>query len=312
MTSTVLITCDNKGCFKQNYHKLDVESDKIYCVDCKQEIKTASPYIKKVLKANNQTFKRARSSNELTCTHCGFTGDPILLEYGNDVFEVACSKCKTADAHLTNYFIEPLKMSPDIKRVKVKYNEESGSVELEDGDASNEESLFDASEPEPELQHSAPAVKQASPEHSIGRGSWLSPKKADRGPPPPGSIDAELAAQQIMTQAQQAQLVHDGQPVQGVLAPKQRTRPAKPYKPPSPQEMLKRAGVKYTGDMDEDDFNDEPEVRQVIRRSPANRPKTAAEMLDRAGFELAVPDDMVAEVADAEFEDSGELFDDSE
>lgn len=317
MSSTVLINCDNKGCYKQNYHKLDLESGKVFCLDCKQEIRAISPYMKKVLNSNNQTFKRVRSSNELTCRSCGYTGDPILLDYGQGVFEVACSRCKEADAHLTNYFIEPLKMNPDIKKVKVKYAESDDELDLDagevllDSEVSDDELLFDEETPEPELKHAAPPVKQrqAAPYHTVAPGSWLAAKKEDRGAPPPGSIDADMAAQQIMIQAQQAQRVHENIPVQGILSPKQRTRPATPYKPPTPQEMLKRAGVKYTGPVDEGEEY-EQEVRQVIRRSPANKPKTAAEMLERAGFELAVTDDYVADVDDGF--DEGELFDDSE
>lgn len=299
MSTTVLITCDNKGCYNQNYHKLDVESDKVFCLECKQEINAVSPYMKKVLKSNNQTFKRARSSNEMTCKNCGFTGDPILLDYGKDVYEVACSKCKVADAHLTNYFVEPLKMNPDVKKVKVKYAEADEQVELEDGEGlvnDSDELLFDEEGPDESLEQSAPPVKVVSQHSAVGKGSWLSPKKEDRGPPPPGSVDAELIAQQIAAQSQQAHLIHQNQPVQGILSPKQRARPAKPYKVPSPQEMLKRAGVKYTGDIDEDEYEDRQEVRQVIRKSPANRPKTAAEMLQRAGFELASTDDGLADV----------------
>jgi len=164
--STIFITCDNKGCYNQDYHKLDLESDKVYCLACKQEIRTVSSYIKKVFKSTGQTFKRARSANELTCKHCGFTGDPILLDYGKDHFEVACGKCKVSDPHLTNYFIEPLKLNADIKRVKVKYAETNEEVPLEDGEVliSDEDSLFDAEQPSEELKHASSPVK--TPLHS--------------------------------------------------------------------------------------------------------------------------------------------------
>jgi len=303
--ATTLITCDNKGCYSQDYHKLDLDSDKVFCSGCKQEIKTISQYMKKVLKSSNQTFKKARSSNELVCKSCGFAAEPVLLDYGRDVFEVACGKCKVADAHLTNYFIEPLKINSDIKRVKVRVTE---AVDEGAGGDEAEDQLFDIPDIEPELKQAAAAVqdKASVPQEGISAGSWLSPKKSDRGAPPPGSIDGELAAQKVMLQAQVD--MNANMPVQGILAPKQRGRSLIPRKPATAKEMLARAGVKHSHIEDEDDYEDEvQEVRKVMSKSPANRPKTAAEMLDRAGFELAVPDDHTPEATDTDI-----LFEESE
>jgi len=294
MAATVIITCDNKGCHQQDYHKLDVESNKIFCGSCKQEVTNTSEYIKKVLKSSNQTFKRVSSSNEMTCKSCGLTADPVLLEYGNDVFEVACGRCKTANTHLTNYFIEPLKINPEIRRVRVR---------IAKSGADNEgEKLFDEIAPNEDLAHSEPPVKASPPVQQVSVGSWLSPKKADRGAPPPGSVDAEIAAQALAAQNVNANL-----PIQGTLSPVQRSPSTKKYTPPSPEEMLGRVGVKYTGDFADEEVEDEPaRARPQIKKSPSNKPKTAAEMLDRAGFELASTEEPTYETEDAE----GDLFED--
>ena len=48
--STNLITCTNKGCYSQDYHKLDIESNDVVCIDCGQSVEISS-YMKKMMKS---------------------------------------------------------------------------------------------------------------------------------------------------------------------------------------------------------------------------------------------------------------------
>lgn len=153
--STILISCNNKGCFASDYHKLDAETNEVVCANCGGNISNISSYMKKNLASAGQVFKRARTSGELKCRSCDFTAAPILIEHAGGLLEVACVKCRVPDTHLTKYFLEALKLRPDIQRFKAGDPVEATDV------------------------RTATVVKE-DPVSKALRGSALSPKTAER------------------------------------------------------------------------------------------------------------------------------------
>lgn len=241
MADTSYLTCTNKGCYATGYHKLDLDSGDVICEDCGQVV-DVSPYMKKILKSNGQTFKKAKTAQEVVCPHCKKADVPVLLSYGNDVFEVACTHCGGINDHLTNYFIEPLKINPGIERLRVKIKEL--------GDGTGVVVLFDGS-PLP----------------------WNDTN--------PGQPDDDIFAK-ITAETQEVAKV-EARP-QGEL--KRRSGPA------GAKEMLERTKTKYTGDLLEPEPEPAPrQIRNIAKTPLTSGPKTAAELLQQAGFELATQDD---------------------
>lgn len=244
MADVSYLTCTNKGCYATGYHKLDLDSNAVTCEDCGQDV-DVSPYMKKILKSNGQVFRKVKTAKEVVCPHCKKADVPVLLSYGNEVYEVVCAHCGGVNEHLTNYFIEPLKMNPGVERLKVKIKElgdGSGVVVLADGSP-------------------LPWNKSVSDE-------------------PDDDVFAEIEAET------QAVIEDESLPEETRPSIQVRSRPA------TAQDMLGRAKMKYTGDILEPD--PEPPVRKVMKKQnlvPNNRPKTAAEMLQQAGFELATPEE---------------------
>jgi hypothetical protein len=263
MAATNILTCTNKGCYSQDYHKLDVESNDVVCVDCGQTV-DINPYMKKIMKDSGQVFKRAKSTKEVTCKQCKVADVPVLLDYGVDTFEVVCNHCGTMNQHLTNFFIEPLKMNPQVERheVTVAENPETGEDTV----------VLASGQPLP----------------------WNDPNRSEAPTPEQRKSDEKVREEALRKAASQARRRrYEEQQAAAIAAvapppaqPKVRGA-AKRVAPANAQDMLSRAGLNYTGDLEADD---EPPARRIIKQPKARKggPSTAAEMLEQAGFGLAV------------------------
>jgi hypothetical protein len=269
MAATNIINCTNKGCYSQDFHKLDLESNEVICGDCGQVVEV-SPYMKKIMKDSGQVFRKAKTTKEALCKACNMSDVPVLLDYGDDLFEAACKHCGAVNQHLTNYFIEPLKMNDQVDRIKVTVveGEDTGEPEVlkEDG------GLLPWDDPDtPPPQD--PKVKEAEErerERALRKAAQLQRKQR--------AEELEAAAA-----AAAAEAFEEVRPAK-VPGAARRARPA------SANDMLKRAGVKVLDDgFDEPD----PEPRRIIKSAPRKTPGpvTAAEMLERAGIPLATPED---------------------
>ena len=114
-----LLNCTNRGCFQQGEHKLDLESNNVICEYCGGEV-AVTDYMKKILKNSKQILKRVHSSKEITCNSCGAAGAPVVIEYLGGKAIAACRSCKQPHQHLTKYFVEALKLNPEIEKLKLK------------------------------------------------------------------------------------------------------------------------------------------------------------------------------------------------
>ena len=86
------LQCNNKGCCKMSEALLDKSDDKVYCIECGNEITNMTSFTKTSLKTLGQ-FKRegkVNSSYAITCPVCNKRSGPELV---ND--EVCCGACHT-------------------------------------------------------------------------------------------------------------------------------------------------------------------------------------------------------------------------
>jgi hypothetical protein len=110
----MLLTCSNKDCFAQDYHKLDKDSGDVLCVACGNPV-DVTQYIKTSLLAQGQIMRKPKPSIEMKCSSCGSSEGPVLLKYSKTLFKVGCKACKEVNVHLTKYFLSALKIKPDIE-----------------------------------------------------------------------------------------------------------------------------------------------------------------------------------------------------
>jgi hypothetical protein len=124
----MLLTCSNKGCFAQDYHKLDKDSGDVLCAACGNPV-DVTQYVKTSLLAQGQIMRKPKPSMEVKCSSCGSSEGPVLLKYSKTLFKVGCKACKEVNVHLTKYFLSALKIKPDIEvidmtSVKPEYGED--------------------------------------------------------------------------------------------------------------------------------------------------------------------------------------------
>lgn len=110
----MLLTCSNKGCFAQDYHKLDKDSGDVLCAACGNPV-DVTQYVKTSLLAQGQIMRKPKPSMEVKCSSCGSSEGPVLLKYSKTLFKVGCKACKEVNVHLTKYFLNALKIKPDIE-----------------------------------------------------------------------------------------------------------------------------------------------------------------------------------------------------
>lgn len=114
----MLLTCHNKGCGTQDYHKLDKESGNVLCVSCGNPV-DVTQYVKTALLAQGQIMRKAKPSMETQCPSCGSAEGPVLLKYSKMIYKVGCKKCKEVNTHLTKYFLGALRIKSDIETIDV-------------------------------------------------------------------------------------------------------------------------------------------------------------------------------------------------
>ena len=86
------LQCNNKGCCKMSEALLDKADDKVYCIECGNEITNITSFTKTSLRSLGQ-FKRegkANSSFMITCPICNKRSGPKLN--GEDVCCGACGE----------------------------------------------------------------------------------------------------------------------------------------------------------------------------------------------------------------------------
>lgn len=264
--SSSLITCTNKGCYNQDYHKLDLDSYEVICSNCNKTVEL-SPYIKKIMKSGGQVFRRVETGVKHTCPHCKVSDTPVLLEYGKGALDVCCARCGGVNAHLTNYFAEPLRMNDTIPRMKVKV------ISTDDGDlvvqADGSALPWDAIDGQPTsvMTPAQTVVDEKQKRREDQRAAKLARIEGDR-----------QREQQAMVAAQAQMLVE----MQNQVKKKSSGRRAEPA---SAVSMLKRAGVSVAAlEDDEEEESSRPAIKASKGGGAKSAPASAAAMLRRAGL----------------------------
>lgn len=294
--SSSLIACNNKGCYQTDYHKLDLDSNNVYCTNCGKVVEV-SPYLKKILASTKQVFRKVETSVKYSCPACNKHDTPVLLEHGKNVFDVCCPHCGKVNTHLTSFFAEPLRMNDEVPRFKVKVSSspEGDIVVRVDG-------LPFPWETKGQMVP-APASKAltGSASASLADADVKAKRLADQRAAKKLRIEADARRDILATASARAAIVADEESrLKKLAAKKSNVRRAGPV---SADEMLKRVGVSVLVDEDEEV---ETASRPVIKMSKGNKtkkkssspkkasvkgPTTAAEMLKRAGARNLAEDD---------------------
>lgn len=99
-----LINCDNKGCCKLNEPVLDVKTNKAYCSECKNEIKSITVFAKTQMKALGQTLKNMeRKTMGVHCGKCDKQEMPVVKNG-----KAFCKTCNS-ELNVTKQFMAILK-----------------------------------------------------------------------------------------------------------------------------------------------------------------------------------------------------------
>lgn len=89
---SIIVSCDNKGCFKSQEALLDTETNEVICVECNKTIKNITTFTKSALKDLGQIKKedKEKKSFALKCDQCNKTETPIM----NKDKQILCGWCK--------------------------------------------------------------------------------------------------------------------------------------------------------------------------------------------------------------------------
>jgi hypothetical protein len=292
--SSILLNCSNKGCYATDYHKLDLDSDTVVCLKCNKKVNVTS-YMKKSLLTAKQVFRKVDTGLRYLCPNkeCGKTDTPVVLEYGQGVYQVCCSHCGQVNHHLTNFFAEPLRLNESVQRIKVKVisEGEEDTVVTQDGSPFPWELSAEQRKQKVEIApvEEEKTEEQVLTEKQIRRETQRKAKQA--------RIKADEEREQAARVAAQAAIIAEQEQRQS----KKKGAARRPG-PLSATEMLKRAGVNILTDGPdeqgnaENDNNERPKVKGGSRKTPLS----TAEMLKRAGVRNLADDE------DAEESDEGD------
>lgn len=87
----IIISCDNKGCFKGQEALLDVKTNQVICTECGKDISNISSFTKRALKDSGQ-IKKDQPNNKafgVKCSKCQKTVSPVLTPNK----KIVCSSC---------------------------------------------------------------------------------------------------------------------------------------------------------------------------------------------------------------------------
>lgn len=99
-----LIECTARGCCELQAPYIDLDTDKVYCSKCDQEINNISIFTKRQMKSLKQVRQKEKKSFSVKCSYCNKEDRPKIL---ND--EIVCSFCSKIIDNLSVFFKNMLK-----------------------------------------------------------------------------------------------------------------------------------------------------------------------------------------------------------
>lgn len=105
----MILTCDNKGCYAQDEHRLDESDNTVYCTKCCKPIDYPQT-TKTALKKLGQVKRHVKKGLAFTCKHCKATERPELKKLGG-ITGPTIAVCKECGKQLDipGPFIEAIK-----------------------------------------------------------------------------------------------------------------------------------------------------------------------------------------------------------
>lgn len=86
----VIISCDNKGCFKSQEALLDLATNEVVCCECGKDIKNISTFTKRTLKDTGQIKKDNNfKAYGVKCVKCNKMSSPLRTPAN----KIICSLC---------------------------------------------------------------------------------------------------------------------------------------------------------------------------------------------------------------------------
>ena len=103
----MLLSCTNKGCYSQDNHLLDLDTNTVLCVECGKEVAVSKPTLG-ILKTMGQVKRSVKSGIQSVCKACKSTDNPVLKKLNGKVYYAVCRKCgEKLDMHPS--FVEAMK-----------------------------------------------------------------------------------------------------------------------------------------------------------------------------------------------------------
>lgn len=90
------ICCQTKGCYKETEAYLDLDTNKVFCAECDNEIPNITSFTKQQLKNLKQYKVKEKVAYSVKCKSCSKDLLPIVIKD-----KLACPVCKSEHKHLS-------------------------------------------------------------------------------------------------------------------------------------------------------------------------------------------------------------------
>lgn len=118
----MLISCDNKGCFKTSNALYDQENGNVICQECGNNITNISQSMKRTLVSFGQIVRTdQRKGFLMACKHCNANRQVVLSQHNKTI----CKQCHNPIA-VQKAFLSAMESTGALERVQVD-NDESKS-----------------------------------------------------------------------------------------------------------------------------------------------------------------------------------------
>lgn len=112
----MLISCDNKGCFKTSNALFDKENDNVICQECGNAITNVSTAMKRTLVSFGQIVRtEQRKGFLMACKTCNANRQVVLNQHGDTI----CKQCHSPIA-VQKAFLAAMESTGALERVQVE------------------------------------------------------------------------------------------------------------------------------------------------------------------------------------------------
>lgn len=121
----MLITCDNKGCYKTTNALYDLESKNVICQECGNAVTNVSETMKRALSSFGQVVRtEQRKGFLMACKTCNANRQIVLNQHGDTI----CKQCHSPIS-VQRAFLSAMENTGALERVHVEENTNESQVE---------------------------------------------------------------------------------------------------------------------------------------------------------------------------------------